>query len=31
MPGQIYGYRVEGPSDPARGMRFDPSKLLLDA
>jgi hypothetical protein len=30
MPGQIYGYRVEGPSDPARGMRFDPSKLLLD-
>jgi isoamylase len=28
--GQIYGYRVEGPSDFARGMRFDPAKLLLD-
>ncbi len=28
--GQIYGYRVEGPSDFARGMRFDPSKVLLD-
>ena len=30
QPGQIYGYRVEGPFDPARGMRFDPSKVLLD-
>ena len=29
-PGQIYGYRVEGPADPARGMRFDPTKTLLD-
>jgi isoamylase len=29
-PGQIYGYRVEGPSDPANGMRFDPTKILLD-
>ncbi len=28
--GQIYGYRVEGPSDPARGMRFDRGKVLLD-
>ena len=28
--GQAYGYRVAGPFDPARGMRFDPSKLLLD-
>ena len=28
--GQIYGYRVEGPNDPGRGMRFDPSKVLLD-
>jgi glycogen operon protein len=28
--GQIYGYRVEGPSDPASGMRFDYSKVLLD-
>ena len=29
-PGQIYGYRVHGPFDPARGMRFDSSKVLLD-
>jgi glycogen operon protein len=29
-PGQLYGYRVSGPWDPARGMRFDPSKVLLD-
>src|SRR5438874_6526421 len=29
-PGQIYGYRVEGPSDPARGLRFDYDKVLLD-
>jgi isoamylase len=29
-PGQLYGYRVAGPSDPARGMRFDPAKVLLD-
>jgi isoamylase len=28
--GQIYGYQVEGPFDPARGMRFDRTKLLLD-
>ena len=28
--GQIYGYRVEGPHDPAIGMRFDPGKVLLD-
>jgi isoamylase len=28
--GQIYGYRVEGPRDPANGMRFDPDKVLLD-
>jgi isoamylase len=28
--GQIYGYRVEGPSDFERGMRFDHSKVLLD-
>jgi len=28
--GQLYGYRVHGPWDPARGMRFDPTKLLLD-
>jgi glycogen operon protein len=29
-PGQIYGYRVEGPSAPASGLRFDPAKVLLD-
>ena len=28
--GQIYGYRVHGPVDPSRGLRFDPSKVLLD-
>ncbi len=29
-PGQIYGYRVQGVSDPSKGMRFDPTKVLLD-
>ena len=29
-PGQVYGYRVEGPWDPVRGHRFDPKKVLLD-
>jgi len=29
-PGQIYGYRVHGPHEPARGMRFDAGKVLLD-
>jgi isoamylase len=29
-PGQRYGYRVQGPYDPMRGHRFNPSKLLLD-
>ena len=28
--GQIYAYRVSGPSDPASGLRFDPAKVLLD-
>ena len=28
--GQRYGYRVHGPWDPARGMRCNPHKLLLD-
>jgi glycogen operon protein len=28
--GQIYGYRVLGPFDPASGLRFDPEKVLLD-
>ncbi len=30
VPGQLYGYRVEGRSNPARGLRFDPAKVLLD-
>src|SRR6266498_813934 len=29
-PGQLYGYRVHGPYDPAAGHRFNPNKLLLD-
>jgi glycogen operon protein len=29
-PGQLYGYRVYGPYDPHTGLRFNPSKLLLD-
>ena len=29
-PGQLYGYRVQGPFDPGSGMRFDPAKVLLD-
>jgi isoamylase len=28
--GQIYGFRAYGPFEPARGFRFDPSKVLLD-
>ncbi len=30
LPGQIYGFRVDGPDLPARGLRFDSSKILLD-
>jgi len=30
QPGQRYGYRVHGPYDPARGLRCNPNKLLLD-
>jgi glycogen operon protein len=30
QPGQIYAYRVDGPRDPAQGLRFDRAKLLLD-
>lgn len=29
-PGQLYGYRVHGPYDPAQGHRFNPHKLLID-
>ena len=28
--GQVYAYRAVGPGDPARGLRFDPAKVLLD-
>ena len=28
--GQRYGLRVQGPWDPARGLRCNPAKLLLD-
>ena len=30
QPGQIYGYRVYGPFQPERGLRFNPNKLLID-
>ena len=29
-PGQLYGYRVHGPFDSTRSLRFDPAKVLLD-
>jgi isoamylase len=29
-PGQLYGYRADGPDDPANGQRFDSQKVLLD-
>ncbi len=29
-PGQLYGFRVDGPYEPARGLRFNPAKLLID-
>src|SRR6266702_3092173 len=29
-PGQLYGYRVDGPWEPENGQRFNPNKLLLD-
>jgi isoamylase len=29
-PGQRYGYRVHGHYDPARGVRSNPNKILLD-
>ena len=28
--GQRYGYRVYGPWDPERGLRFNPNKILVD-
>jgi len=29
-PSQLYGYRVHGPWEPAKGLRFNPAKVLLD-
>ncbi len=29
-PGQRYAYRVHGPYEPARGLRFNNAKLLID-
>jgi isoamylase len=29
-PGQLYGFRVDGPWDPAQGHRFNFNKLLVD-
>jgi glycogen operon protein len=29
-PGTVYGYRVDGPYEPAAGHRFNKQKLLLD-
>jgi glycogen operon protein len=29
-PGQLYGYRVYGPYEPAKGHRFNPAKVLID-
>ena len=30
QPGQLYGYRVEGPYNPTQGHRFNPTNLLID-
>jgi glycogen operon protein len=30
QPDQLYGYRVHGPYEPAKGHRFNPNKVLLD-
>lgn len=29
-PGQLYGWRIEGPNQPEAGLRFDGEKVLLD-
>lgn len=29
-PGQLYGYRVDGPYQPGQGHRFNSTKLLID-
>jgi glycogen operon protein len=30
LPEQLYGYRVYGPYEPAKGHRFNPNKVVLD-
>ena len=30
LPGQLYGYRVHGPYEPAAGHRFNPAKVVFD-
>jgi glycogen operon protein len=30
QPEQLYGYRVHGPHEPAKGHRFNPHKLVVD-
>jgi len=30
LPGQLYGYRVDGPYEPSKGYRFNVNRLLLD-
>src|ERR1700757_1008343 len=30
LPGQLYGYRVHGPYEPAKGQRFNANKVVLD-
>src|SRR5438034_8534371 len=30
QPDQLYGYRVHGPYEPAKGHRFNPNKVVLD-
>jgi glycogen operon protein len=30
VPGQLYGFRVTGPYNPAAGHRFNPHKVVLD-
>jgi len=29
-PGLLYGYRLYGPYEPTKGLRYNPNKLLLD-
>ncbi len=29
-PGQLYAYRVRGPYQPQKGLRFNPNRLLID-